>query len=148
AAQPLAQLLPDAGVERAERLVEEEDLRLSRQRARERDALPLAARELPGAQPLEPLELDQPEQCLDPLAHAWSRPAPYAHREGDVVEHAHLPEERGVLEDEADVPVADAQLGDVLAVVAHRAGVRHLEARAAGEEGRLAGAGGPEQGVQ
>ena len=50
AAEPLAELLAHLGVERAEGLVEEEDLRLGGERARERDALALAARELrPGA---------------------------------------------------------------------------------------------------
>ena len=45
-AQPAAQLLAHLGVERAERLVEQQHLRLDRQRARQRDALPLAAGEL------------------------------------------------------------------------------------------------------
>ena len=45
-AQPLAQLLAHLGVERAERLVEQQHLRLGRERPRQRDALPLAAGEL------------------------------------------------------------------------------------------------------
>ena len=44
--QPAPQLLPHLGVERAERLVEQQHLRLDRERARQRDALPLAAGEL------------------------------------------------------------------------------------------------------
>ena len=47
-AQPLAQLGADAGVERAERLVEEQDPRLDGQRAGERHALALPAGELAG----------------------------------------------------------------------------------------------------
>ena len=46
AAQPRAQLLADARVERAERLVEEQHLRLDGERAGERHPLPLAAGEL------------------------------------------------------------------------------------------------------
>ena len=46
AAQPGAQLLANARVERAERLVEQQHLRLDGERARERHPLPLAAREL------------------------------------------------------------------------------------------------------
>ena len=42
--EPAAQLLPHAGVERPERLVEEEDLRLDGEGAREGDPLPLARR--------------------------------------------------------------------------------------------------------
>ena len=46
AAQPVAQLGPHARVEGAERLVEEQDARLRGERAGERHALALAAREL------------------------------------------------------------------------------------------------------
>ena len=45
-AQPAPQLLAHLGVERAERLVQQQHLRLDRQRARQRHALPLAAGEL------------------------------------------------------------------------------------------------------
>ena len=45
-AKPAPQLLADLGVERAERLVEQQDARLDGERARERDALALAARQL------------------------------------------------------------------------------------------------------
>ena len=41
--QPRAKLLADAGVERAERLVEQQDLRTRGQRPRQRDPLPLTA---------------------------------------------------------------------------------------------------------
>ena len=46
AAQPLPQLRADVRVERAERLVEQQHLRLDRQRARERHPLALTARQL------------------------------------------------------------------------------------------------------
>ena len=48
AAQPGAQLLAHAGVERAERLVEQQHVRLDGERAGERHALALAAGELDG----------------------------------------------------------------------------------------------------
>ena len=44
--QPAPQLLPHLRIERAERLVEQQHLRLDRQGARERDALALAAGKL------------------------------------------------------------------------------------------------------
>ena len=47
AAEPPAQLLPHLGIERAERLVEEQDLRVDRECPRKGDALLLAAGELP-----------------------------------------------------------------------------------------------------
>jgi hypothetical protein len=46
AAQPAAQLLAHLGVERAEGLVEQQDLRLDGQRPGQRDALALAAGKL------------------------------------------------------------------------------------------------------
>ena len=48
AAQPLAQLGAHLGVERAERLVEQQHARLDGERARERHPLALAAGELVG----------------------------------------------------------------------------------------------------
>ncbi len=148
ATEPLAQLLAHLGVERAERLVEEEHLRLRGQRARQRDALALPARELRGEGALQPLELDQGEELLHALVRAGPWPAAHAEPEGDVVEHAHVPEERVVLEDEADVALADADVGDVLVVVAHGAAVGDLESRDDPEQRGLAGARGPEQGEE
>src|SRR5262249_40996426 len=68
AAQPVAQLGPHAGVEGAERLVEQEDTRLRGERAGESHALPLAARELGGIAVGEARELDELEQLVDALA--------------------------------------------------------------------------------
>ena len=68
APQPLAQLGAHAGVEGAERLVEQQHLRLHRERPGERHALALAARELRRIAVDQPLELDQREQLVDALA--------------------------------------------------------------------------------
>ena len=65
--QPLAQLSANASVEGAERLVEQEHLRLGRERAREAHALPLSARELRGVPVAEALELDEVEQLVDAI---------------------------------------------------------------------------------
>ena len=67
-AQPAAQLLPDLGVERAERLVEQQHLRLDGQRARQRDALPLAARELRRIPVAEVVELHELRAAPAPVA--------------------------------------------------------------------------------
>ena len=64
--QPLARHL----VERAERLVHEQERRVERERARDRDALLHPARELPRVVVLEAAELDE----LDHLAHARLAP--------------------------------------------------------------------------
>ena len=68
AAQPAAQLLAHLGVERAERLVEQQHARAHRQRAGERDALALAAGKLRGIPVGQPVELHQLEQLLHVLA--------------------------------------------------------------------------------
>ena len=58
----LAQDDPDLGVERRQRLVEEEDLRLDGERAGEGDALLLAAGQLPRVALAAVLEVDELEQ--------------------------------------------------------------------------------------
>ena len=60
------QLLAQAQVERAERLVEEQRPRAVDQRAGERDALPLAAGELGGLALGEVAELDHLQRLADP----------------------------------------------------------------------------------
>ena len=64
----LAQDDPDLGVERGQRLVEEQDLGLDGERPGERDALLLAARHLPREAVGAALEVDQLEQLADALA--------------------------------------------------------------------------------
>ena len=67
-AQPLPQLLAHLGVERAERLVEQQHLRLDRERPRQRDALTLTARELRRPAVRHEVELHE----LEELPHAPS----------------------------------------------------------------------------
>ena len=64
------QVLAQAGVERAERLVEQQHARAQHERARERDALLLAARELAGLALLVAGELHQRERLADQRARA------------------------------------------------------------------------------
>src|SRR5438093_7098737 len=143
--EPLAELLAHAYVERPEGLVEQEDLGFGRQRAGERHTLALTARELRGQRALVALELHQPEQLAHPRAHARPRHAAHAQPEGDVLEHAQVPEERVVLEDEAHVALYDRRVGHVLVVVADGARVGDLEAGDDAEQRRLPRAGGAEE---
>ena len=76
--QPAAQLLAHLGVERAERLVEQQHPRLDRERARERHALALAARELRRVAVGQPVELHQLQQARRPCR--GSRPPAGARR--------------------------------------------------------------------
>jgi hypothetical protein len=68
AAQPAAQFLAHLGVERAEGFVEQQHARLHRQRARQGDALALAARQLRRIAVGHPVQLHQFEQLLDLVA--------------------------------------------------------------------------------
>ena len=110
APQPAAQLLAHLGVERAERLVQQQHLGLDRQRARQRDALPLSAGELMRIAVGEPVELHQLQQLVhlapDFRRSRAARARLHAQAEGDVLEHGHVPEQRVVLEHEADLPLA------------------------------------------
>ena len=117
AAEPLAELLAHLGVERAERLVEQEYLGLGGERASQRDALALTAGELRGHRVLVALELHKPQQLVHALANLGLRLLADAQSERDVVEDRHVPKERIVLEDEADVALADGRAGDVFFLV-------------------------------
>src|SRR5439155_20647546 len=75
------------------RLVQEQYLRLTRERARERDALPLAAGKLGRLRTREVLDAQPPQQ-----------PIRIPSAEDDVLLHREAREERVLLEDEADGP--------------------------------------------
>ena len=66
--QPPAQVLAHLGIESAEGLVEQKDLRLDGECASERNALALTAGELGGKAILQPGELDEFEQLVQHAA--------------------------------------------------------------------------------
>ena len=115
APQPLAQLGADVGVERAERLVEQQDLGLDGQRAGERHALALAAGELGRVARLVAVEADDLQQLVDLRRDLGLRPLADAQAEGDVVAHGHVLERGVVLEDEADAALLRRHAGRVAA---------------------------------
>ena len=123
-AQPGPQALADLRIESAERFVEQQHLRLDRQRPGERHALPLAAGKLRRetacrgrrAAPARAVRV-RVSRSLRSLGRSFARP--HAQAERDVLEHAHVAEQRVVLEHEADVPLGDRAVGDVLVVEAN-----------------------------
>ena len=127
--QPLPQFLPHLGVERAERLVEQQHARLSRQRPGQGHALPLAAGKLRRPAFLEALQPHQPQQFADALADLRLLPAAHPQAEGDVLEDAHVPEQGVVLEHEADVALAGRAVRHVLVLVEDRRRRRPSPAR-------------------
>jgi hypothetical protein len=128
----LAQLAPEAqadlGVEGGERLVEEEDLGLTGEGARQGHALLLAARELVGVAGLQAGQACQRHHLGDPLAQAPLRPARHAQAEGDVLPHRHGGEEGVRLEDDAHTPAPRGHAVDHVFVEEDLAGVGNLEA--------------------
>ena len=110
--QVVLQLLAQLGVERAERLVEQQHRRLQDQRPGQRHALLLAARQLrrpPLLEPAEAHELDRPPDAA--LALGASEPvavAPPPQAVGDVVGDAEVREQRVRLEHRVDRPAVRA----------------------------------------
>ena len=129
-------------VERRERLVEQEHARVARERAGERDALPLAAREL-GRPRLRKVRDPEPLEVLVDAAAAAV---------GDVLAHVHVREERVLLEDEPDPPLvrlAEEPAAGVepdVAVERDPARRRPDEPRDRAQHRRLPGARGPDEG--
>ena len=148
-AQPSAQFLAHLGVERAERLVEQQDFRLDRERARECDALALAAGELRGVAIGKKIELHEFQQLMhaprDFGLGGTFAPRQHPHAEGDVLEHRHVPKQRVMLKYEADLALADADGAGVLAMKQHLARVRRLQPRDYSQQRGLARARQPEQ---
>jgi len=83
-----------------------------------------------------------------PGDHRFARALParlHAQAEGDVVEHAHVAEQRVVLEHETDVAIAHVMAGHVLAMEHDAAVVRGFQAGDDAQQGGLAAAGRTEQ---
>ena len=134
------------GVERGGRLVEEEDLRVHAERPRDRDALPLAARELGGGGADEAGHAHRGEQLLRLLLALLLAALQHGHlADHAVLQHAHVVEEVEGLEDHADLGAVlvdvELPLEDILAVEEDLAVVGDLKQVDAPEQGGLAAAG-------
>ena len=146
ASQPVAQLLADLRVERAERLVEQHDLWLDGERASQRHALTLPTRQLRGIPIGELAEMHEREQFVDPRLDLFLRSLADLEPERDVAAHGHVLERGVVLEDEADVALLRRQRRRVFAGDLDRAGVGLFETGDDAQQGRLAAAARTEQG--
>ena len=149
--EELEDLVAGLRVERARGLVGEQQRRPVGERAGDRDALPLAAGER-GRQDLRLLgDADLLEQLERALAPLLARHAGVEHRQLDVAHDGGLRQQVVLLEDEADLLVADLrELGprepvDALAVERVGAGRRLVEAAQDRHERRLARARRPDQ---
>ena len=138
----LAELL----VERAERLVHQQQARPRHERARHRHALLLPPGELARVAAPEAGQLDEGEGRLHPSRQLGLR-QPRAHPQGerDVLEDAHVREQRVVLEDHPEVAPVSRRARDGAAVEEDLAGVRLQEPGDEVQRRRLAGAARAEQ---
>ena len=132
-------------VERGERLVQQEDVRLGDKRAGQCHALLLAAGELRHAAGVIAAELHKLERLVDALVDL--RLGDFVHLEAvaHVFRHVHGGEQRVVLEHKTDVALFRAHLRHVRAVYEHLALVRGLQTADDAEDRCLAAAGGAEQ---
>ena len=149
-AQPAAQFLAHFGVERAERLIEQQHLRFHGKSTRQGDALALTARKLGGKPVLQPAELDEiqklPHAAAD-LGFGWADVARLdAQPEGDVLKHGHVAEQSVVLEHETDLSFAHVLVRRVFAIEKDAAAVGILQAGDDAQERRLSATGRTEQG--
>ncbi len=133
-------LLAKLQVERAERPVEKQHLRLADERARKRDALLLAARELARLALAEAAELDELEHLLDPAPDLLLVDLLAAEAERDVLEDRQVREQRVALEDGVDVAAIGREAGDVAPRELDDAARRLLEAADHPQRRRLAAA--------
>ena len=135
-------------VEGAERLVEQQRLRLVDEGPGQRHALLLAARELRRLAPGEVLEPDDGDALVDLAGELGLVPLLGAGPEGHVVPHRHVGEQRVVLEDGVDVALVGRGPRHVLAVEADGAAGGRLEAGDHAQRRRLAAAGRTEHGEE
>lgn len=143
----LLHVAPDQRVERAERLVEQQDFGVHGERPRQSDALLLTAGELAGTPVLHAFEADLGDDLLGLLAALAPADALDFEPVRDVVEHGPVRQEAEVLEDHRGAVAAQfaqprlVHGADVLAVDDDRAGRRLDEPGQTAYEGRLARAG-------
>ena len=142
-------LAPDQRVEGGERLVEEPQLRLHRQRPGDAHPLLLSARELAREGCFTSFQTHELNDAAHPFVAFRHGQALQAQREGDVVEDVQMGEQPEVLEHHPHLVTADVDqlpgglVEQVLAVEPHFAASRLDETGQASHDGGLSGAGQP-----
>ena len=139
------QIDADAGVQRAERLVQQQDLGPVRQGARQGDALLLAAREFQREAPAQPGQTHHLEELVAPAPPRAPRHPADLQRELDVLRHRHVAEQRVVLEHHADAPRLRRLLGHIAPVKQDAPAFDVGEPRDQAQQSALAAAAGAEQ---
>ena len=135
----------ELGVEVRQRLVHEEDLRLTHDGAAHRDTLALTTGERLRLAVQVLGEVEDLRGLLDLLADLGLVDAGDLEREAHVVGDGHVRVQRVVLEHHRDVPVLRRQVRDVAVTDADGAAVDVLETREHAQGGGLAAAGGADE---
>ena len=136
------QLLAGERIERAERLVHQQDAGIVGKHARNGDALLHAAGELVGIAAGGALKADESHEFVRDLVDLPPRQPALARAEADVLAHGEPGEQRVILEHHAAIA---ARTGDAPPIHQDLAGGRLLEPRDDAQHGRLAAAGGADQ---
>ncbi len=101
--EALPKLHPGLQIERAERLVEQQNLRLVGERPRHRDPLLLPPGELGRIAMAEAGKPDQIEKAVDLFIALFARGPSNPKAEADILGDGHMPEKGVVLEDKTDI---------------------------------------------
>ncbi len=135
----------ELGVQVAQRLVHQEDLRLADDGTTHGDPLALAAGECLRLAGEERLEAEEVGGFQDPGVTLGLGDASHLQGEAHVVGDGHVRVQRVVLEHHGDVPVLRGQVGDVAIADHDLPGVHLFEASEHAQRGGLAATGGSDQ---
>ena len=130
-------LLAELEVERAERLIEQQDAGPVDEGPGQRDPLPLATGELRGFPAPEARQPDHAQRFGDPAVALRPIDPPHHQPIADVLAHVHVREERVVLEDGVDIPVERRNTGHVATMEQDPPRGRPLETRDHAQRRRL-----------
>ena len=137
AAKVADQLLPQCPIERTHRFIEQQHLRIDRQRPSERDPLSLSPRERLDRSTFVATEVDQVEQFTHPIGTSLASNPVHAQAVRHVVPDVEMGEQRMVLEHHPDGTLLRSVPGDVDPIDRHRSGVEFEQSRHHPKEGRF-----------
>ena len=147
--QPAAQLFTHLRIQRAERFIQQQNLRLYRQGARQRHALFLTTGQLRRIAIRQVSQLHHLQQFghfgFNRRGVGSFAARQHGQAKGDVIEHRHMAEQRIVLEDEAHFTVAGVHPADVGTVEADMTAGLMLQTGDNSQQGGFSGARGPQQ---
>ena len=146
--QPLAQLLPNLRVHRAERFIQQQHTRLGCQRTGDGDALTLTTGELMRKAFLQSAQAEQLDQFRHACFDVHLLPLLDLEAERDVLEHAHVSEQGVALEHKTDVALLHGHVIDPLPPNKNVSFRRHFQPGNHPQHRRLAAAAGTEQANQ